>query len=100
MDKQTRQIIAFHIGDRSQDSARQLWAKMVPERIMVTLQKDSFESRLKGGWRSREVIGQDVLDFSFAVEHRLFGRARSQTYHIRLYQTLSGTGVISPGSLG
>ena len=27
MEKQTRQIIAFHVGDRSQDSAKQLWAK-------------------------------------------------------------------------
>ncbi len=25
MDRQTRQIIAFHVGDRSRDSARQLW---------------------------------------------------------------------------
>ena len=25
-DKQTRQIIAFHVGDRSQDSAKPLWA--------------------------------------------------------------------------
>ena len=30
MDKQTRQILAFHVGDRSQDSAKQLWAK-IPE---------------------------------------------------------------------
>jgi insertion element IS1 protein InsB len=28
MDKQTRQILAFHVGDRSQDSAKQLWAKI------------------------------------------------------------------------
>ena len=28
MDKQTRQSIAFHIGDRSYDSARQLWANL------------------------------------------------------------------------
>ena len=28
MDKQTRQILAFHIGDRSQDSAKHLWAKI------------------------------------------------------------------------
>jgi insertion element IS1 protein InsB len=28
MDKQTRQIIAFHVGDRSPDSAKQLWAKI------------------------------------------------------------------------
>jgi insertion element IS1 protein InsB len=26
MDKQTRQILAFHVGDRSHESARQLWA--------------------------------------------------------------------------
>jgi insertion element IS1 protein InsB len=28
MDKQTRQIIAFHVGDRSRDSAKQIWAKI------------------------------------------------------------------------
>ena len=28
MDKQTRQIIAFHVGDRSHDSAQQLWANL------------------------------------------------------------------------
>jgi insertion element IS1 protein InsB len=28
MDKQTRQILAFHVGDRRRDSAKQLWAKI------------------------------------------------------------------------
>jgi insertion element IS1 protein InsB len=28
MDKQTRQIIASHVGDRSHDSAKQLWANI------------------------------------------------------------------------
>src|SRR5262249_1101505 len=28
MNKQTRQIIAFHVGDRSHESATQLWAKL------------------------------------------------------------------------
>jgi insertion element IS1 protein InsB len=28
MDKQTRQIIAFHVGDRSHESAKQLWASL------------------------------------------------------------------------
>jgi insertion element IS1 protein InsB len=28
MDKSTRQIIAFHVGDRSRDSAKQLWANV------------------------------------------------------------------------
>ena len=30
MDKQTRQIIAFYVGDRSRDSAQQLWQN-IPE---------------------------------------------------------------------
>jgi insertion element IS1 protein InsB len=28
MDKQTRQIIAFHVGDRSHESAQQLWGNL------------------------------------------------------------------------
>ena len=28
MDKQTRQIMAFHVGDRSHESAKQLWANL------------------------------------------------------------------------
>jgi IS1 family transposase len=28
MDKQTRQSLAFHVGNRSQDSAKQLWANL------------------------------------------------------------------------
>ena len=28
MDKQTRQILAFYVGDRSRDSAKRLWANI------------------------------------------------------------------------
>ena len=28
MDAPTRQVIAFHVGDRSRDSAKELWAKI------------------------------------------------------------------------
>ena len=28
MDVKTRQIIAFHVGDRSRESAKELWAKI------------------------------------------------------------------------
>ena len=28
MDKQTRHIMAFHVGDRSHESAKQLWANL------------------------------------------------------------------------
>jgi insertion element IS1 protein InsB len=43
MDKQTRQIIAFHVGDRSQDSAKQLGAK-IPEvyREQATFDTDQY----------------------------------------------------------
>ena len=30
MDAKTRQIIAFHVGDRSRTSAKRLWAKIPP----------------------------------------------------------------------
>jgi IS1 family transposase len=30
MDAKTRQIIAFHVGDRSHTSAEHLWAKIPP----------------------------------------------------------------------
>ena len=43
MDKQTRQIIAFHVGDRSQDSAKQLWAN-IPDvyREQATFYTDQY----------------------------------------------------------
>ena len=43
MEKQTRQIIAFHVGDRSQESAQQLWAKL-PEvfREQATFYTDQY----------------------------------------------------------
>jgi insertion element IS1 protein InsB len=41
MDATTRQIIAFHVGDRSRDSAKELWAN-IPEvyREQVTFHTD------------------------------------------------------------
>jgi insertion element IS1 protein InsB len=43
MDKQTRQIIALHVGDRSQESAKQLWAN-IPEvyREQATFYTDQY----------------------------------------------------------
>jgi insertion element IS1 protein InsB len=43
MDKQTRQIIAFHVGDRSHASAKQLWANL-PEvyREQATFYTDQY----------------------------------------------------------
>jgi insertion element IS1 protein InsB len=47
MDKQTRQIIAFHIGDRSRDSAKQLWQNL-PEvyREQATFYTDQYAAYL------------------------------------------------------
>jgi insertion element IS1 protein InsB len=45
MDTQTRQIIAFHVGDRSRKSAEQLWAKIpVAYRAHVTFYTDRYEA--------------------------------------------------------
>jgi hypothetical protein len=46
MDVKTREIIAFHIGDRSRKSARKLWAKIpVAYRAQATFYTDQDESR-------------------------------------------------------
>jgi insertion element IS1 protein InsB len=48
MDKQTRQIIAFHVGDRSRDSAEQLGQNM-PEvyREQATFYTDQYTAYLR-----------------------------------------------------
>jgi insertion element IS1 protein InsB len=38
MDATSRQVIAFHIGDRSRKSAKRLWAKIPLEPIPLVLQ--------------------------------------------------------------
>jgi insertion element IS1 protein InsB len=44
MDQQTRQIIAFHIGDRSHDSAKQLWVNLpAAYREQATFYTDQYE---------------------------------------------------------
>jgi IS1 family transposase/transposase-like protein len=47
MDAKTRQIIAFHVGDRSRDSARELWAAIPvvyrEQAIFHTDQYDAYE---------------------------------------------------------
>jgi IS1 family transposase len=45
MDRQTRHIIAFHVGNRSRDSATQLWANL-PEvdRTQATFYTDQYEA--------------------------------------------------------
>ena len=45
MDAQTRQVIAFHVGDRSRDSAKALWAKIpVAYRKQARFHTDRYEA--------------------------------------------------------
>jgi insertion element IS1 protein InsB len=45
MDAKIRQIIAFHVGDRSPDSAKQLWAKIpLVYREQTTFHTDQYEA--------------------------------------------------------
>ena len=45
MDARTRQVIAFHVGDRSRESARQVWAK-IPwvYRAQATFHTDQYDA--------------------------------------------------------
>jgi insertion element IS1 protein InsB len=45
MDAKTRQIIAFHVGDRSRDSAKQLWANIpMGHREQAIFHTDQYEA--------------------------------------------------------
>jgi insertion element IS1 protein InsB len=45
MDAKTRQIIAFHVGDRSRGSAKELWANIPPGyREQATFHTDQYEA--------------------------------------------------------
>jgi insertion element IS1 protein InsB len=45
MDAKTRQIIAFHVGDRSRDSAKALWANiLVVYREQATFHTDQYDA--------------------------------------------------------
>jgi insertion element IS1 protein InsB len=45
MDATTRQVIAFHVGERSRDSAKELWAKIpVVYREQATFHTDQYEA--------------------------------------------------------
>jgi insertion element IS1 protein InsB len=45
MDAKTRQVIAFHVGDRSRESAKELWAKVpLISREQATFHTDQYEA--------------------------------------------------------
>ena len=45
MDARTRQVIAFHVGDRSRDRAKQLWAKIpLVYRAQATFHTDQYDA--------------------------------------------------------
>src|SRR5262245_50220448 len=45
MDANTRQIIAFHVGDHSRDSAKELWAKiLLVYREQATFHTDQYDA--------------------------------------------------------
>jgi insertion element IS1 protein InsB len=71
MDAKTRQIIAFHVGDRSRKSAKRLWAK-IPEayRQHATFYTDQY------------VVYQGVIP---AVQHRAIHKLARRTNHIERF---------------
>jgi insertion element IS1 protein InsB len=75
MDVKTRQIIAFHIGDRSRQSAKKLWAK-IPKayRQQATFYTDQY------------VVYEGVIP---AAQHRAINKKARKTNHIeRFHNTL------------
>ena len=71
MDATTRQIIAFHVGDRSHTSAEHLWAK-IPEayRQHATFYTDQY------------VVYKGVIP---AMQHRAISKLARKTNHIERF---------------
>ena len=61
MDKQTRQIIAFHVGDRSHESAKQLW-----DNLPVVYREQAMFYTLPGS--NGEIIGSKLDFIHFGYE--------------------------------
>src|SRR6266436_5068820 len=71
MDTQSRQVIAFHAGDRSRKSAKRLWAK-IPEayRQHATFYTDQY------------VVYDRVMP---AAQHRAISKLARKTNHIECF---------------
>jgi insertion element IS1 protein InsB len=71
MDATTRQVIAFHVGDRSRRSAKRLWAK-IPEtyRRHATFYTDQY------------VVYEGVIP---AAQHRAISTLARKTNHIERF---------------
>jgi insertion element IS1 protein InsB len=71
MDATTRQVIAFHVGDRSRKSAKRLWAKIpVTYRQHATFYTDQY------------VVYTRVIP---AVQHRAISKLARKTNHIERF---------------
>jgi IS1 family transposase len=71
MDAKTRQIIAFHVGDRSHTSVEHLWAKMPPAyRQHAIFYTDHY------------VVYAKVIP---AVQHRAISKLARKTNHIKRF---------------
>jgi insertion element IS1 protein InsB len=71
MDAKTRQIIAFHVGDRSRKSASKLWAKIpVAYREQATFYTDQY------------VVYEGVIP---AAQHRAISKKARKTNHIERF---------------
>ena len=71
MDAKTRQVIAFHVGDRSHKSAEHLWAKSPPAyRQHATFYTDQY------------VVYDKVIP---AAQHRAISKLAQKTNHIERF---------------
>jgi insertion element IS1 protein InsB len=71
MDATTRQVIAFHVGDRSRRSARRLWAKIpVTYRQHATFYTDQY------------VVYEGVIP---AAQHKAISKLARKTNHIERF---------------
>ena len=71
LDQQTRQLIAFHVGDRSGDSAKEMWAKIpAAYRERATFYTDQYAA---------------YIGVILAAQHRAITKSARKTNHIERF---------------
>ena len=74
MDATSRQVIAFHVGDRSRRSAKRLWAKMP----MAYRQRATF-------YTDHYVVYEGVIP---AAQHRAISTLARKTNHLERFNNI------------
>jgi IS1 family transposase len=89
MDAAMRQIVAFHVGDRSRQSAEALWQKIpTVYRVQATFYTDHYA--VKGNWHLDQSMQSKIIAMAFSmaaeIERELISQRTMEALRFRKAQ--------------